>query len=322
MPKKLRILFMGTPGFAVESLKTLLDARMNVVAVITAPDKPSGRGKKVLPLPVKEFAKQADIPFILQPVNLKDQDFITKLKTLNADLYIVVAFRMLPEIVWSIPPLGTINLHASLLPDYRGAAPINWAIINGEKITGVTTFFIEKDIDTGNIIFQDTVEITPDMNAGVLHDLLQKKGAQLLIKTIDAIETKQYPKIPQEKLLTGKTIHPAPKIMKEDCRINWNKNAASVYNFIRGLSPCPAAWTILHDGTAEYMVKIYENSFEESAQRIPAGTLLTDGINYLKVTAADGFIDVRSLQLSGKNRMDIKQFLRGFKQISKCKIIR
>jgi len=321
MPEKLRIVFMGTPDFAVESLKALLDSGQQVVAVITAPDKPAGRGKKIVSPPVKKYAEQKDISVILQPANLKDHGFIKKLKTLNTDLFVIVAFRMLPEVVWSIPPKGTINLHASLLPDYRGAAPINWAIINGEKETGVTTFFIEKDIDTGQIIFRDKAEITPEMNAGELHDLLMKKGAQLLVKTIKAITNNSYPFISQKELLKGKTLHIAPKLSKMDGKINWNNASENIYNRIRGLSPYPAAWTIINNKTSSFILKLYESRYEIIRHSHQPGTIVSDDSTYLKVSVNDGFIDILNLQLSGKNRMGIKEFLRGFKDIGDYTII-
>ena len=321
MTEKLRIVFMGTPEFAVESLKALLENDRNIAAVITAPDKPSGRGKQIMPPPVKQYALSAGIENILQPENLKDPDFLTELKKINADLYVVVAFRMLPEAVWSIPPKGTINLHASLLPDYRGAAPINWVLINGEPETGITTFFIDKNIDTGKIILQDRVNISPTMNAGELHDLLMTKGAQLLTKTVHAISENNYPVVAQSMLMDGKTLHTARKIFKEDCKINWNNTVLEIYNFIRGLSPYPAAWTEIVSESILHSVKIFSCKKHVQHHSSPNGTLITDGSNYLNVAAKDGFIDIGILQLAGKKPMEIKEFLRGFKDIENFKAL-
>ncbi len=316
MPEQLRIIFMGTPEFAVESLKALLDNGQQIVAVITAPDKPAGRGKQLVSAPVKQFAQQAGITTILQPTNLKDPGFIIELKTLHADLQVVVAFRMLPEIVWSMPPKGTVNLHASLLPDYRGAAPINWTIMNGEKETGITTFFIEKDIDTGKIIHQAKVEITPEMNAGQLHDMLMIKGAQLLVKTVNAVSDNNFPSTSQSELLNGNTVHQAPKIYKEDCLINCNNTAEQIYNFIRGLSPYPAAWTEITDRSSILLLKLFESNYEIANHSYKPGTLFSDESSYLKIAAKDGFISILNLQMAGKKRMEVKEFLRGFKNIS------
>lgn len=321
MAKRLRIVFMGTPEFAIESLRTLLDNGQNIVAVITSPDKPTGRGKQLMSSPVKEFARKSGVTHILQPANLKDPRFIDKLKALKADLQIVVAFRMLPEIVWSMPLKGTVNLHASLLPDYRGAAPINWAIINGEKKTGVTTFFIDKEIDTGKIIYQESVEITPEMNAGELHDILMIKGARLLSKTVNAISENDYPAIPQSEYIGNKEIQLAPKLFKDDCRLSWSDNPEKIYNTIRGLSPYPTAWTEISDGSTAFTLKIYESRYKISEHSYHPGTLLSDGINYLKVAVGNGFIELLSVQLSGKKRMAISDFLRGFKNIEKFNIV-
>ena len=242
-----RIVFMGTPEFAVASLKSLIESGFNVVAVVTAPDKPAGRGQKLQESDVKQYAKYLNIP-ILQPEKLKDAEFIDQLRELKADLNVVVAFRMLPEIIWSMPRLGTINLHASLLPQYRGAAPINWAIINGDKKTGITTFFIEKEIDTGKIIHFKEVEIAETDNAGTLHDKLMLSGAALLTETVSGIKTGIYPQLDQKSVLPEDSIlHPAPKIFKETCKINWDNEIDKTYNFIRGLSPYPAAWTVFQN---------------------------------------------------------------------------
>ena len=320
MPEKLRIIFMGTPEFAVESLRALLKNDQQIVGVITTPDKPAGRGKQMTESPVKQFARKAGITPILQPENLKSPEFIENLKALRADLQLVVAFRMLPEIVWSMPPKGTVNLHASLLPDYRGAAPINWCIVNGEKESGATTFFIEKDIDTGKIIFQDKVEIGPRMNAGQLHDILMIKGSQLLVKTVNAIAENQYPSVSQSELINSTIIKQAPKIYRDDCRINWNNNAEQIYNLIRGLCPYPAAWTEISDGNSTLMLKLYESSYEIKKHSYKPGTLFSNGTDFLKVASADGLISIDNLQAAGKKRMEITEFLRGFKNISQYTI--
>jgi methionyl-tRNA formyltransferase len=310
--ESLRIVFMGTPDFAVESLRKLTESGINVVGVITAPDKPSGRGKKIQPPPVKVFAREAGIQNILQPEKLKAPEFLEELKALGADLQVVVAFRMLPEEVWAMPPKGTINLHASLLPDYRGAAPINWAIINGEKKTGVTTFFIEKDIDTGNIIFDEKVEIGPDITAGELHDTLMLTGADLLLKTVRAIAGGQYPTIPQSEINHGHVPRTAPKIFKEDCKIRWNQDTRVLHNFIRGLSPYPAAWTeIIHEENT-IPLKIFRADYTIEIHHMPIGHVLTDGNTYLKVAVHDGYINILELQQAGKKRMRIEEFLHGF----------
>lgn len=320
MPEKLRIIFMGTPEFAVESLRVLLEDNQQIVGVVTAPDKPAGRGKQIMESPVKNFARHAGIKPVLQPENLKDPLFIEKLKALQADLQVVVAFRMLPELIWSMPHKGTINLHASLLPDYRGAAPINWVIINGEKETGISTFFIDKDIDTGKIIDREKVTITPDMNAGKLHDVLMQKGAQLLLKTVNTIASGTYSVIPQSELLQDNTIHQAPKIYKDDCRISWNNKARGIHNFIRGLSPYPAAWTEITDGKSRILFKIFECTSEMADHSYQLGTLLSDETTYLKAAVTDGFISIRNLQIAGKKRMEISEFLRGFKNITSYSI--
>lgn len=318
---KLRIVFMGTPDFAVESLKALIEAGKNIVAVITAPDKPAGRGKKILSPPIKAFAEEAGIPIILQPKKLKDPTFIEELKAIQADLQLVVAFRMLPEVVWSMPAAGTINLHASLLPDYRGAAPINWAIINGEIETGTTTFFIEKDIDTGKIIFSEKIAIGDNTNAGELHDALMVSGAKLLVKTVDAIEAKNFPIVSQKDVLNERILHEAPKIFKESCRINWNNSAQQLHNFVRGMSPYPAAWTVLDNGETQIATKIFETAFEVKTHPETPGTLSIEGKDNLKVAVSDGYILIKSLQMAGKKRLSTNEFLRGFNQISTFKMI-
>jgi methionyl-tRNA formyltransferase len=312
MSSSLRIVFMGTPDFAVESLKALHESRHSVAGVVTAPDKPAGRGKLVESSPVKKYAEQAGLNPILQPSNLKDPQFLEQLASLKADIQLVVAFRMLPEIVWAMTPKGTLNLHASLLPDYRGAAPINWAIINGEKETGITTFFIEKEIDTGNIIFQEKVEITSDMDAGELHDILMRRGALLVIKTLNAIADNSFSVVSQEEKITDrrKTLHPAPKIFKDDCRINWKIPAEQIYNFIRGLSPYPAAWT-----------EIRSNDNVIADHSHVTGDIFSDKKTYLKIAVSKGFISIESLQQAGKKRMEIKEFLRGFQSLDNYRLL-
>jgi methionyl-tRNA formyltransferase len=301
----LRIIYMGTPEFAVPALQTLHANGVNVVAVITAPDKPAGRGLKLHPSAVKAAAVELGIP-VLQPSNLKDPSFQEELKSYKADLQIVVAFRMLPEAVWNMPPLGTFNLHASLLPKYRGAAPINWAIINGEKETGISTFFLKHEIDTGDIMFQVKEPILDNDNAGTLYERLMNKGAQLVFDTVKSIEADAYPKIPQ--VYEG-TIPVAPKIHKETCQINFNKTSVEVRNHIRGLSPYPAAWTMLQDKHC----KIYQVSLTEDKSEGTPGAYKTDNKTYLHFKTADGWISVQELQLEGKKKMQIDELLRGHK---------
>lgn len=305
---------MGTPDFATASLDAL-HSRHEIAAVVTAPDKPAGRGLALNESSVKKFAVNKNIP-ILQPVNLKDEQFIESLHHLGATMFVVVAFRMLPASVWEIPPLGTINLHASLLPDYRGAAPINHAIINGEKETGVTTFYINHEIDKGSILFNEKTVIGDDETAGELHDRLRVMGSLLLLKTVDAIASDNIVPKPQESFMTNQIeLHLAPKIHKEDCRIRWNKPCRSIYNFIRGLSPYPAAFTELISPAGDvHSVKIFRCEIEEgSATFSKSPSVTTDGKNYLKVVVMDGSILVKELQLSGKKRMMTEEFLRGFK---------
>lgn len=304
----MRIIFMGTPEFAVASLEALLDSGAEIVGVVTAPDKPAGRGQKITQSAVKRFAEANGLK-VLQPEKLRDPQFLAELKVLNADLQVVVAFRMLPEVVWNMPPKGTINLHASLLPQYRGAAPINWAIINGEKESGVTTFFIKQEIDTGAILFVEKITIADDVTAGEYHDRLMNKGAGLLVKTVKAIESGRYTEQPQEQLAEGQELKHAPKIFKDDCRIDWQQPVQKVYNLIRGLSPYPAAFTALNDKT----FKIYGANKEESNPNIQPGEFDTDNRTYLKFACTDGYIHVTDVQLEGKKRMGIEEFLRGVK---------
>lgn len=309
---------MGTPDFAVESLKILYEKGVKILAVVTAPDKPAGRGRKIRESAVKKYALSEGLK-VLQPHNLKSDDFIAELKNLNADLYVVVAFRMLPEVVWNMPKYGTVNLHASLLPQYRGAAPINHAVINGETKTGVTTFFIEKEIDTGNIIAQKEVEILPDETAGELHDKLMLVGGELILKTVTDIMNKAVNPIPQSELAANTEIKPAPKIFKDDCKIEWNRRTDKIYNFIRGLSPYPAAWTILENSQKTLILKIFRaDKITEKHSLIP-GEIVSNNKNYLKIAAADGFLDVKELQLQGKKPMRVNDLLNGF-DISAYKI--
>lgn len=312
MPENnLRIVFMGTPEFAVQSLKALINDGQNIVGVVTSPDKPAGRGQKLLSSPVKLCAEENNLR-LLQPENLKSDEFIKELRELKADLQVVVAFRILPEIVWSMPDYGTFNLHASLLPDYRGAAPINWAIINGETITGVTTFFIDHNIDTGRIIFREETDIDPDENAGQLHDRLMKMGADLVVKTVRSISHGVYPQVDQQELSGDKELFPAPKIYKEDCRINWLNDITSIHNFIRGLSPYPSAWTeMIIDKNNVLSVKIFESETIRTEHNIPAGKIESDSKTYLRIAVDGGFIYIKSLQIAGKKRLQIKDFLAG-----------
>ncbi|WP_085471638.1 methionyl-tRNA formyltransferase [Sphingobacterium psychroaquaticum] len=303
----MRIIFMGTPDFAVASLQALLNDGAHVVAVVTTPDKPAGRGQKMHESAVKVFAKAHDIP-VLQPVKLRDPLFVQELRDLKADLQVVVAFRMLPELVWSMPPKGTINVHASLLPQYRGAAPINHAIINGEEKTGVTTFLLQHEIDTGNILFSEEVDILADDNAGIVHDKLMAAGARTLLKTVKGLEAGTITPIPQADIPV-ETLHHAPKIFKEDCEINWNQPTEKVYNFIRGLSPYPSAYTHLD----QKVLKIYETEKSEKIEGLAPGAYHTDHKNYLAFATANGSIRIKSLQIEGKRRMQIDEFLRGYR---------
>ncbi|MFW6019763.1 MAG: methionyl-tRNA formyltransferase [Bacteroidales bacterium] len=314
MAKRDRIVFYGTPEFAVASLKALYDEGFNIVGVVTAPDKPAGRGKKLRPSAIKEFALRKQLP-VFQPENLKSEAFYKELKTLRPDIQFVVAFRMLPKQVWSLPPKGTVNLHASLLPAYRGAAPINHAIINGEKETGLTTFFINEAIDTGQIIFQTKTQIHPEDNAGMLHDRMMLQGSELITKTAKAIESGKYKTKQQKALYNGvKEKKMAPKLYREDCRIPWcNKKMHQLRNFIRGLSPYPAAHSFLiaPDGYKK-QIKIFEIAAIKDKHHYSCGKLLTDGKKYMDITTPDGYIQILELQLSGRKKMTIQEFLRGF----------
>ena len=312
----LKIVFFGTPDFAVESLSRLVDGGYNVVAVVTMPDKPAGRGRQLQQSDVKRYAVEHGLP-VLQPVSLKDEAFIAELRSFGAQLFIVIAFRMLPEAVWQMPPLGTFNLHASLLPRYRGAAPINWAVMNGDTETGVTTFFLKHEIDTGDVIQQRSCPIGRHDNVEDVHDRLMVMGADMVLETVDAIINGTVKPIPQDQMLTtGQQPTPAPKIFKDTCRIDWTRPAEELYNHIRGLSPYPAAWTVLKDenGNEVTTIKVYKTGepepFTGNEHPVP-GTLLADR-KTLRVACADGWLQVLSLQQSGKKRMDTDAFLRGF----------
>ncbi len=308
MSNPLKTIFMGTPEFAVPSLQILVENGCQVVAVITAPDRPAGRGRKLTESPVKQYAMARGIR-VLQPEKLRNPDFLAELRALDADLQIVVAFRMLPEVVWAMPGRGTFNLHASLLPDYRGAAPINWAIMNGETETGLTTFFIEKEIDTGKIIFQEKETITPDDTAGSLYERLMAKGAALVLRTVRAIEAGDYPQIPQPPMGEGKE---APKLFRENGEIDWRRPAAEIRDFVRGLSPYPAAWTTLNGLNCKlFAVSVEEQGLQKDAAM--PGTHRTDGKTFLHFRAADAWVVVHDIQLEGKRRQKIDELLRGLK---------
>lgn len=311
--KAIRIVFMGTPEFAVATLKALVENNYNVVGVITNPDKPAGRGQKIQQSAVKRYALGKKLT-LLQPAKLKNPDFLKQLKELKADLQIVVAFRILPEVVWSTPSLGTFNLHASLLPNYRGAAPVNWTIINGEKETGVTTFFIEQNIDTGKIIFQEKVPIDDVETAGELHDKLMNTGAKLVLKTVSAIEKNDYSQICQSTLIEKDTIlKTAPKIFKEDCKISWKNDILCIYNLIRGLNPYPAAWTeLISPSNKEILLKIFKAEIINEKHSLPVGNIISDNKTYLNIAVNKGFISLKEVQLEGKKRLKIEEFLRGF----------
>lgn len=302
----LRIVYMGTPDFAVESLKALVEGGYNVVAVITMPDKPVGRHGSVLqPSPVKQYAVEHGLK-VMQPEKLKDPEFVEELRALKADLQIVVAFRMLPEVVWSMPPMGTFNAHASLLPKYRGAAPINWAVINGDTETGITTFMLKHEIDTGDIIDQVKIPIADTDNVEVIHDKLMLLSGELVKKTVDSIIDGTFKTVPQDSI-EGAELTPAPKIFRDTCRIDWNQPNKKIYDFIRGLSPYPAAWTILNGKS----VKIYHSTKDKGT--LAPGKIESDGKTYIKVGTTDGILDIHELQIEGKKRMKTIDLLRGFK---------
>lgn len=305
--RNLRIVFMGTPDFAVANLKSLVEQNYNIVGVITAPDKPAGRGQKLNESAVKQYALSQNLN-VLQPTNLKNEDFLKELKQLNANLQIVVAFRMLPKVVWQMPEYGTFNLHASLLPNYRGAAPINWAIINGETITGVSTFFIDEKIDTGDMILQESINILPEENAGSLHDKLMLLGSDLILKTVNLIEKGPVTTIPQKDSADIKTAY---KLDRENCKINWNDSLVNIYNLIRGLSPYPAAWCTLKNGNDSFDVKIYKAEKEQINHKHAIGTIISTK-KELKVAVSNGYIVIEELKLPGKRTMDIKSLLNGY----------
>lgn len=310
--KDLRIVFMGTPEFAVGALAEIVRHQYQVVAAVTAPDKRAGRGQQIRYSPVKEFCLENKIP-ILQPEKLKSPDFLDELKSYQPDLIIVVAFRMLPELVWAMPRLGTFNLHASLLPDYRGAAPINHCLINGDTKTGLTTFFLEKEIDTGKIILQKEIPIDPEDNAGSLHDKLLLAGAQLVVQTIQRIEQGNLMVISQNELIDkGLALRPAPKIFTETCRIIWQQPAVVIHNLIRGLSPYPAAWTNLQTPNGERSIKVYQSLFQIESHAFSAGEVVVENRKRLKVAVSDGWIYLLEVQQSGKKKMQIHEFLQGF----------
>ena len=313
--KKLRIVYMGTPDFAVAPLRRLVEEGYNIVGVVTMPDKPAGRGLHMQASAVKRYAVEAGLP-VYQPEKLKDPQFVETLRSLAPDLGIVIAFRMLPEIVWAMPRLGTFNLHASLLPQYRGAAPINWAIINGEKESGVTTFLLNHEIDKGAILCQQRVAIDEDDDAGTLHDKLMNAGTDLVIETIERIASGAIAPVDQQAI-EPQVVRDAPKIFKETCRIDWSASCDTVRNLVRGLSPYPAAWSELHkEGASPIGVKIFRVHAETCpADRLPApGTLVTDGRTFMKVACADGYLFLDELELAGKKRMAVADLLRGFKE--------
>ena len=309
MDKKPRIVFMGTPAFAVASLQALITANMNVVGVVTAPDKPGGRGMQLQQSAVKQFALTHNLP-LLQPEKLKSSDFFEALSAWKPDLQVVVAFRMLPEKIWSFPPMGTLNVHGSLLPQYRGAAPINWAIINGENETGVTTFQLQHAIDTGDILLQDRIAITPNMTAGELHDNMMVVGAHLLVKTLQGLIDNNIQSVPQSKAAEGIEIKHAPKIFTQDCEINWQLPVEKIHNHIRGLAPFPGAITKV-DGK---IVKLYgTNITQEIPSELP-GTFVTDGKTYAKFACKNGYLNLNDIQWECKKRMPISDFLRGYRK--------
>jgi len=320
--KELRIVFMGTPDFAVASLKALVDGGYNVVGVITAPDKPAGRGNKLTESAVKQFAIENKLN-VLQPEKLKNPDFLVELKNLKADLQVVVAFRMLPEVIWNMPPLGTFNLHGSLLPQYRGAAPLNWAVINGEKKTGVTTFLLDHEIDTGKIIFKREIPIGENETVGDVHDRLMEIGALLVVETVDAIAEGNIQPIPQTELKVETEIKHAPKIFKEDCKIDWNKDSESIRNLIRGLSPYPTAWTNLVNikTGVEIIAKLFFAQKTGSVKHTLPGTIETDRKTFMNVACKNGWLQITDLQIAGKKRMKTDEFLRGFQQIGEYRFV-
>lgn len=309
----LRIIYMGTPEFAVEPLRELYENGYNVVCVVTMPDKRSGRGMKMQSSDVKKYATSVNIP-VLQPEKLKNEDFLNSLKSYKADLQIVVAFRMLPVVVWDMPKFGTFNLHASLLPQYRGAAPINWAVINGDKETGVTTFFLKHEIDTGDIILQEKLNIGEDECVGSVHDRLMRMGGRLVKKTVDLILEDKVKLTKQDEIALDR-IKPAPKLFKENTRIDWNMEVKKIYNLIRGLNPYPASWSILNNNGKKINVKIYEAHYEKGIHDYEFGKIISDKKKYLKVATKDGFLFIDKLQMAGRKAVDINSFLCGLQNI-------
>ena len=309
MDNKPRIIFMGTPAFAVASLSALLAAKMNVVGVVTAPDKPGGRGMQLQQSAVKQFAITHNLP-LLQPEKLKSTEFFEALSAWKPDLQVVVAFRMLPEKIWSFPPMGTLNVHGSLLPQYRGAAPINWAILNGEKETGVTTFQLQHAIDTGDILLQDRIAISENMTAGELHDTMMKVGANLLVKTLNGIINNSITSVPQSEAVDGIEIKHAPKIFTKDCEINWDLPVEKIHNHIRGLAPFPGAITKV-DGK---IVKLYSTAIVHETPKELTGTFVTDGNTFAKFACKNGYLNINDIQWEGKKRMPIADFLRGYRK--------
>jgi methionyl-tRNA formyltransferase len=314
--RDLRIVFMGTPDFAVETLKSIVEADFNVVGVITAPDKPAGRGRKLQQSAVKKYAQEQHLP-VLQPTNLKSEEFLKELKALEANLQVVVAFRMLPNVVWKLPEYGTFNLHASLLPQYRGAAPINWALINGEKTTGVSTFFIDEKIDTGEMILQEEVPVDATENAGSLHDKLMETGAALVVKTLELIKEGAVSTTPQKKLGDLKTAH---KLTRDNTKINWNLSINEIYNFIRGLSPYPAAWTSMLNGNNEITVKIYRVEKQLEDHDLEIGKIIQEE-KEVKIPVKGGFIILKDIQLPGKRKMEVKDLLNGYNFFPNAKVL-
>ncbi len=314
--RNLKIVFMGTPDFAVTTLKTLVENNYNIVGVITAPDKPAGRGRKLNESAVKQYAKSAGLN-ILQPTNLKNDDFIDELEALKANLQIVVAFRMLPKVVWQMPKYGTFNLHASLLPNYRGAAPINWAIINGETKTGVSTFFIDEKIDTGEMILQEEIQIDSEESAGSLHDKLMSVGSKLVLKTVSLIEQDKVKTRPQ---IDSNDIKTAYKLNKDNCKINWNDSLINIYNKIRGLSPYPAAWSTLINGGEELSIKIYKAEKESVSHSLNTGVVICNK-KELKVATPNGYIIIKEIKLPGKRTMDVKSLLNGYTFSANAKML-
>lgn len=309
--EKIRIAYFGTPEFAASQLEAIIGAGYEVAVVVTMPDKPAGRGRKIQYSDVKMTAMEHNLP-LLQPEKLKDPDFLEQLASYQANLFIVVAFRMLPALVWQMPALGTFNLHASLLPQYRGAAPINFAIINGETETGLTTFFLNEEIDKGAVIMREKVSIRPDETAGELHDELMLLGNKVVVETIKKIESGQVSALAQEELIEGQALKPAPKITKEFCNIDWNQDCQTVYNHIRGLSPYPAAHTQLVSENGEAIdLKVFSSEIERCQHRLPIGSVVTDNKKHLKIALSDGYISLTNVQQSGKKAMPIDDFLRG-----------